>query len=508
MPHPIETHAPRSAKRLRPRPFRLLWILLALILAPADAPAADIQGALEQLLTSIQVGDTKYSVAVYDLTRQIPLAEIHADQPLIPASNQKLITTASALLTLGPDFDFQTQLIRRGSTLILRGDGDPALGDPRILAQLELDYEQLIQSWIQQIKKSGLTHVTELIIDDRAFDRTFVHPNWPAEQLHKWSFAPVAALNFNDNCVELFTCPTTVGQPPKIHFTPLLSPIQITNHARTVTNKKDGPGASRKIGTNQITVRGPVKLRRIKPIEVTIHDPPVFLGNLLANHLKNAGITVDRVRRVKDDEPIHDGAVIAAVRTPLPVILDRTNTDSQNMFAEALIKRMGLHATGQPGSWSNGTAAIRLALSHMLGPDAAAIIVDDGSGLSRENRVSARLLVRILAYMHQSPQLGQIYIDSLARPRKTGTLAKRFSTVNLVSDVRAKSGSINRVIALSGYIMPDEQRTIAFSILINDYSSKKSGIKGGMKRFTEQLVGTIDAQLTKESQAAAVEVGG
>lgn len=462
---------------------------------PAVAWAMDIQGTLDQMFQRIDTGDVKYGVMVYDLTNRLPLAEINADKPLTPASNMKVITTAAALLALGPGFEFRTQLLRDGETLILQSDGDPGLGDPHLLEALGIDHDRLLDSWVEQVQQSGLTQVKSVIVDDRAFDRNTVHPNWPQDQLDKWYCAPVAALNFNDNCVELYTFPASrLGEPPRVHVTPVGSPIDLRNRAKT--SNKDSPWATRLSGTNQITVHGRVQKRRVIPIEVTVHDPPMFLGGLLANRLKAAGVPVEQVRRVRDEEQVKTDHVLATVRTPIEVVVRRANTYSQNMFAEALVKRMGLHATGQPGSWPNGTAAMRVVMSNLLGPNAAEMVIDDGSGLSSHNRVSPRLLALTLALMYESPELSRIYVESLAVPGEPGTLAKRHSDYD--AHVRAKSGSINGVVAFSGYVLPESGRVVAFSILINNHIKPKHE----MKRFLDDVVGVIDEQLAKDAERA------
>jgi D-alanyl-D-alanine carboxypeptidase/D-alanyl-D-alanine-endopeptidase (penicillin-binding protein 4) len=170
-------------------------------------------------------------------------------------------------------------------------------------------------------------------------------------------------------------------------------------------------------------------------------------------------------------------------------VLARCNKDSQNLFAEALIKRLGHEATGEPGSWSSGAAAERMFLSRALGPQAARFVIDDGSGLSRDNRVSAELLTGVLLAMHRNPTLAKTYRESLSVGGKDGSLRLRFRGRGFASTVEGKSGYIDGVIALSGYIRQGDD-DYAFSIMLNDYDQVYKG-----KRLIDRIVGAVDGYL-------------
>ncbi|MDH3584187.1 MAG: D-alanyl-D-alanine carboxypeptidase/D-alanyl-D-alanine-endopeptidase, partial [Phycisphaerae bacterium] len=425
------------------------------------------------------------------------MAAIDPTALLVPASNMKLITTAAALDLLGPDFNFSTELrLAEDGRLIVRGDGDPAFGDPVLLKTLNnMDVDALIGTWVGAIRKLGRRKFKQLIVDDRIFDQQWVHPRWPTDQLHRWYCAQVAGLNFNDNCVDLYTAPLRPGQAPKLSATPSRAPILLVNKAKS--GSRNAVWATRGHGGNEITVRGSVRHALTEPIPVTIHDPPLFFARTLQRHLKAAGIEVEQVRRARPAETIPRGTLLAAVQTSLPTVITRTNRDSQNLFAEALLKRLGYRITHLPGSWSTGAAAVRMFLIRRLGVDAAEIIMDDGSGLSPDNRVSARLLSRLLVHIHQNPRLAPTLRRSLARPGQAGTLKRRFTDVKLVGEVYAKSGYISGVVALSGYLLHDDDRGIAFSMLLNDYH-KSTYVA---KKMMERIVAAADRHLAATAPA-------
>ncbi|GAB4108048.1 MAG: D-alanyl-D-alanine carboxypeptidase/D-alanyl-D-alanine-endopeptidase [Phycisphaeraceae bacterium] len=473
--------------------------------------AAPLDGAVWQLLRSRDLRSTRYSVCVIDADRGELLAEVNADEPMIPASNMKLITTAAALDVLGKDFVFRTELgvvDRPDETwLMIKGDGDPALGDPVLLKEAGLTAEDLLNQWVSVVKAAGITRVARLIVDDRVFDHQFVHPNWPREQLNRDYCAQVAGINFHDNCLHVLPAPADrVGTSPTFSVYPESPFLTFFNSATTgVANQF---WVDRKPGTNELTMRGRVKSTFYRPVRVTLHDPPMWLGGLLKDRLERAGVTVESVSRPKPTDPLLAPEPLHRVETVMSAVLRRTNRDSENLFAEALLKRMGNALTGSPGSWENGAAAVRHALNHRLGTLSSAAVVSDGSGLSRENRVTARLLAELLHSMHRDDNLRPIYLESLSYDGRVdskqregdGTLDGRFKKLPVGHFVYGKSGYIRGVSTLSGYLImsdpdaPDNnQRTIAFSMLFNEFTPPLTN--QSMKNIQQKLIELIDQEI-------------
>ncbi len=482
--------------------------------------AGPLNGALEQLINGRDLRSTRYSICVIDVDTGEVLAEINPDEPMIPASNMKLLTTAAALDVLGKDFVFRTELsviepAAQGGKpdLMIRGDGDPALGDPVLLKEAGLTAENLLEQWVQAVQQTGMTSFGRLIVDDRVFDRQMVHPSWPEGQLHKHYCAQVAGLNFHDNCLHVLPSPASrLGAGPKYTLYPDSPFIQVFNSA--TTGKANEFWVDRKPGSNEMTLRGKVKSTFYSPVRVTLHDPPVYLGQLLADRLGDAGISVESVSRLGDGEQVPKARPIHRVETTMPAVLRRTNQDSVNLFAEALLKRMGYALTGSPGNWENGAAAVRHALSRRLGTHATGATIVDGSGMSRDNKVSARVLAELLQSIHQDTRLGQVYLASLSYNGKVdnhsalgdGTLDGRFKKLPAGHWVYGKSGYIRSVSSLSGYLIitdpeapvgPDgivqPKHTIAFSFLFNGFTPPLSN--RSMKDLQDRMVELIDRQV-------------
>jgi serine-type D-Ala-D-Ala carboxypeptidase/endopeptidase (penicillin-binding protein 4) len=206
------------------------------------------------------------------------------------------------------------------------------------------------------------------------------------------------------------------------------------------------------------------------------------------------------VRLAEEDERL-EGRPLAIITTHIRDILDRCNSDSQNLYAEALLKRLGHEVTRQPGSWSNGASVLRMTLSELLGPEhAATTVIADGSGMSRDNRVSPRTLTAWLAWISREPRFARLFADSLAMPGD-GTLRRRFGDANLRNALQAKSGKINGVRCLSGYLTDSSGRVIAFSIMVNDLREGELALNS--LKLHEEIVTALDRWLTAQRPAEA-----
>ncbi len=475
--------------------------VLIVVFGIGATAVADLREDVEIEIKHAHLEGATVAVSIREAQTGAQLVAINADQPLIPASNMKLLTSGAALHILGPDFQFTTRLLRDGERLIIVGDGDPALGDPELLELMEIgghtgiDVETFIGLWVQPVVDSGLERVAELVVDDRVFDREFVHPAWPVEQLNRRYCAQVAGLNFHLNVLHFYPRPGQGHRPDLGLYHPRGDWIGITNNAasRHGVHDRNDLWIARKLETNRLTFYGNVKFAYRDPAPVTIHDPPAFFARLFADRLAEAGVEVEAFRVAPPAEPPPAGELAGPlIRTPIATVVTRCNRNSQNLYAEALLKRIGHAVTNEPGSWTNGPAVVRLVVHERLkNPNLASrLVVSDGSGLSRANRITARMMTAWLKTFHDDERLGPIFIESLARAGESGTLQKRFRDVDLHgSTVHAKSGYVQYVSCLSGYVsMPDGRRR-PFSILVNGL--REPGSVGKAKKMQERILSAI-----------------
>jgi D-alanyl-D-alanine carboxypeptidase/D-alanyl-D-alanine-endopeptidase (penicillin-binding protein 4) len=447
-----------------------LFTLAALALAAptrADGPAS-LDARLHALLANDQVKSAAVSLDIIEITPKGPVTVFSHNPltPLGPASNCKLLTTAAAFEKYGPKSTFKTTLYKTEEDLVLVGGGDPALGDAKLAPEQRLTAPFL--AFAEQLKDAGVTRYRNLIIDDRVFDDQWVHPNWPSDQRLTWYEAGIAGLNFNCNCLDWL--PTLTKTGVGLTLIPETSYVSVTNKA--TRGKSTVVSLLRPATANTFQLRGTVASNAPEgadPYSVPIYDPGLWTGTILRDVLASQGISSSgAVRRVDPDEKITRATLLATHDTPLLDALKRANTNSINMMAECICKRLGHDATGKPGSWQNGTDAVEAYVTS-LGVDASAIHLDDGSGLSSKNKVAARAFTTVLAHVAARPD-GELFINTLARAGEEGTLLKRFKNMPVADAIHAKTGHISGVSTLSGYIHVDStNRRFAFSILVNKY---------------------------------------
>lgn len=483
---------------------------------PVQARAQDLAGDVRRAISQLKVGDTKLGVCIIDIPSGQVLADFHADDQFIPASNMKLLTSGTGLLTLGPDYQFRTELIVSGDRLVVRGSGDPALGDPEVLQSSTppMTVDDVLAGLAGAAVKGGVASASELVIDDRVFDRENIHATWNKSNfLHAYS-AEVWGLNFHANTVRFFPKPNPQGPgaPPLFEVEPAADWLTVVNRAQTSSQSHSTMWASRAAGDNQFTLMGEIGSLTNVQFDVTVHEVPQFFGRLLAQRLQKAGVKfagagpTPVVRLARRDESLAPGRVLAVVTTPLSVVLQRCNAHSENLYAESLLKAAGHNVTHEPGSWSNGTAVVRMMLTERLGPGVAAgTEIADGSGLSRQNRLTPRTLALWLKFMAGTPG-ANVYVASLAEPGKPGTLERRFRGVRLENTLSAKSGYINQVRALSGYLTSSSTgRRVAFSILANDVSNEADA---SVLRLHEEVIKAADQWLARRASVEQPKNGG
>jgi D-alanyl-D-alanine carboxypeptidase/D-alanyl-D-alanine-endopeptidase (penicillin-binding protein 4) len=250
-------------------------------------------------------------------------------------------------------------------------------------------------------------------------------------------------------------------------------------------------------GKNEVALRGQLRSANSEPFSVTVNDPPMFTGTVLTETIARQGVKV--TGEVMRDRSVHERhakdpngwTVIAALDTKIATVLDRANKDSMNLYAECLCKRLGREISGDSGSWANGTAAVGAFLAK-IGVPPTQFHLDDGCGLSRENNVTADAIVKVLAYDFRGPNR-EVFLHSLAVPGEEGTFKKRFRGP-LHDRVFGKSGYVNNVSALSGYLKARDEKWYAFSILMNNLPG---GTNNTAKDMQERVVAAIDENADK-----------
>jgi D-alanyl-D-alanine carboxypeptidase/D-alanyl-D-alanine-endopeptidase (penicillin-binding protein 4) len=450
-------------------------LLPAALAQPPREPEGALATQLEKILTSYADKKVQFAGRVVALPSGEVLYDHDGERAMMPASNEKLVIMAAAVDQLGKDYQFKTVLAIRGKDLLVIGGGDPTIGDEKLAKAEGKPITAELRAWAEKLKAAGVKQIPgNIVIDDSIFDRQFTHPNWPGEQFESWYEAPVGGLNFNANCVDVSVQPTQPGKPAQVAAIPSDSAVKIVN--QTTTGKKHSVRVSRTKGGDTLVVSGSVA-RSDKLGNVTVRDPGLHFGQVLRIVLTAEGVRVggnvvrERVRLKGDGTP-ENGNVVAICRTPIAKAMTRAGKDSLGMMAEALIKSVGQRQSGV-GTWESGRAAVRTFLQK-AGAKVDLLVIDDGSGLSRKNRMSPAAMTQVLQYMFAaSPGTFDALRNCLSRAGIDGTLDDRLRGPETRGRVFAKTGYINGVRTLSGYAQTKAGKWVAFSFFYNGAASTK-----------------------------------
>lgn len=478
---------PRSSKR--PGQASLVWLAVLLGLFPSQAAGGD--GRLSQRIKAMV---SKYEAAsgavcglsVVDLRDEKTLLEVRPDRLFIPASNQKLLTSAFALARLGEKFKFTTSVYLLGRDILIVGGGDPTLGDPVVAGDKgETVYAEL-DRWAQAIRrKVGPAFGGDLLVCGSFPLKSFRHPDWPESQRHTWYSAPVAGLNFHNNCFDV----TFTVADGRIH--PNVSPA--SRFIRIANDLKKGKRYLWSLRSNDddslVRLRGKVGGASASPQRAAASNPPMLAGRVLADRLERAGLRFEgEIRPVKLSEvDLAAATLLARTETPLAVALKRANKRSLNMAAECIFLTAG------DGTWAGSAKAMAACLVEDYGLSPADLRIRDGGGLSRTNRVTPRAVCKLLAALAVRPGAMSL-LTALPRSGTDGSLARRLTRPPYKGRVLAKTGYVNGASCLSGYVLDRDHRvTVAFSILVGQVKLGKAWVAKDLQdAICRSLVDWID----------------
>ncbi|PYR94967.1 MAG: D-alanyl-D-alanine carboxypeptidase/D-alanyl-D-alanine-endopeptidase [Acidobacteria bacterium] len=419
-----------------------------------------------------------WGVEVKSLDSGRVLFEHNARTLVMPASNMKILTLATAAETLGWNFCFTTTLetgaaveggVLKGD-LIVRGTGDPTINSRNERAAAVFD------EWASALKAAGITRIDGAIVgDDNAFDDQGLGAGWSWDYLQYGYAAPVGALEVNENVARLTVRPgATEGDPAVLELAPG-SGLQAVNHAYTGAAKSAVTiDFERRVDQPILIVTGSLAIdAQPATRDVAVVNPTIYFAQSLKDALIARGIDVTGGAVDADDRgdlPAPDARrVLAQSQSPaLREIATVLMKVSQNLYAETLLKAAGA-AQGGLGTTEGGRVATRALLSSWGIPQST-YVQYDGSGLSRYDYVTADLIVTILARMFGDPRHKDAFVATLPVAGKDGTIASRMKKTRAEGNAIAKTGSIANVRSLSGYVHTRDGETLAFSILANSFT--------------------------------------
>lgn len=481
---------------------------------PATAAAATPQGS-EELRKAVQSlkswakgrGGT-LSAEIVDTNTGTVWAEANSTHVLNPASNMKLITVAVALATLGSEYRFSTGLYGRMhsgkvESLVLRGEGDPSL-DLAALWRLAHALERL-----------GVQEVGDILVDQSRFDDQFVPPAF-GQQPHEWARfrAPVSAIAINQNTVTLNVVATTPGQPARLWF----EPAGIVSTRGMIKTRKKGKGQSIRLSLED---KNPGALAAdappVEPSSTTAADGELLWANVgghvavgmprlrfarrLSDPRKAPGLALRRLLSKQGIVVRGKVALGGAGQThrlvfhrsePLARLVHPLGKQSDNFYAEMLLKTLGAASGNGPATSEEGAAVVRQWLDQCgaLSPDTK---ISNGSGLFDANLISARTLTQTLTAVARDPRIFPEFLAQLSIGGVDGTLRSRLRKLRGHRQIRAKTGTLNAAVSLSGYVLSRSGRSpLAFSLMVNGIAGQAYNIRRRFDQIVTEIVNLSD----------------
>ena len=459
------------------------------------------EAAVQRLATDTSLRHGQASIVIMDVQSGNIIASHNPNMSVIPASNMKIVTTAAALGILGADFQFRTDLQYDGvikdsilnGNLFIKGNGDPTLGSPLMDSIPSMD--SVLTAFTLSIKQLGIKKINGKIVGDgSAFEAATAVQSWLWEDLGSYYGVGPSGLNFHENLYDLsFWQNSSSGGTAAIDtITPYVPNFHLLNDVKSVGNDDDTFIYSTPYATTGI-VRGNIPTGNKKfSIQGALPDPPYFAAWHLRKRLIETGIQVTdsattQLKLEQNNTPLLSRQTFFTWRSPhLSDIVKRTNTESINLYCEAMVRAIALQKTGI-GSNEMGVREI-VNYWRSKGVDTEGLFMQDGSGLSPRNGVTAMQLATILRLQTFDNQTFIHFFNSLPIPSKTGTLKNMFkNNPSVMTRLRAKSGTITRVKSYSGYVTTTDGRQLAFSAICNNFTCSQREIRRKLEQFMIEI---------------------
>ena len=483
--------------------------------APTPSPAAqaktqptktltDIQTFIRERLARPEVSRGRIGLKIVSLNTGKVVYEQDADKYFMPASNMKNFTVATAMERLGPDFKFVTSVFATAvpdlngiihGDLRIYGRGDVSIStaffgtspsDPET-------YYKGIDRLVDKIATAGVKNIEGNIIGDESYFRGFyIPPTWEWDDLQWYYGAEVSALPINDNAVDLAVLPGTVGGPCLVTISPANTIFQIVNTCTTIA-----AGATRDLGVNKRIDRNVLEISGTMPAgdagwknSITITHPAELFVAILKQRLEKRGITVTGSSRTLAPNFSDSTTAVEVAKLespPFREIAAKTMKPSQNMYTETILWTLGEDKRSQAGKGfppnsvvfgphsinpkvSSSEAGLDVVKEFLtsIGIPQDAVLQYDGCGMSRHDLITPSAVVALYTYMAKRSANAQAWRDSLSVGGVDGTLAGRFKGTAAAGNIRGKTGTLDQVSALSGYMATAGGEPVVLSIIVND----------------------------------------
>jgi serine-type D-Ala-D-Ala carboxypeptidase/endopeptidase (penicillin-binding protein 4) len=399
-----------------------------------------------------------------------------------PASNMKLLTSATALMRLGTDFKFATRFLTDGAvsdsvlhgSLYIKGSGDPDFSSSSLAAV------------VAELKSKGITRIEgDLVGDASYFDQKRWGTGWMWDDEPSGFAAFNSALSINSNCVEVRVTPSdTVGRPPQVTVTPETKYMTLENTAITAgMHTENTLDVSRKYfeRTNTITVSGAFPAgSHTRTESITVLVPEQYFLTLAKEELQRQGISLTGQLRLASVSG--SAKVIAEHVQPIDSMIIYMNKVSDNLSAENSLKTVSAEALGSSGSTEHGVSLVKQTLAG-FGIDSTKFLMVDGSGVSHYDLLTSEIYVKLLQGMAAQKNVFDLYYRSLPNAGVDGSLNTRMRHTPAQNNLHAKTGTIGGVTTLAGYVTTADGEMLAFSMMMQNFI----GSTGPYRRAQDEI---------------------
>jgi len=430
--------------------------------------------SLDSLLTSPTVDGARVSALVVSLADRKRLYSRNAGQGLTPASVQKLLTSAAALYWLSPQFKFSTEVRWDGRDLYVVGGGDPSLT------------EEDLRDLARDVRRKELGRIRNLLLDGSYLDTLRFGEGWSPEDTLYPYHPMLSAFVCEHDFVTLTVSPKARGKYARVEVEPRTRAVQARSKVEVVDEGRVSIRISQKATRYGVTfdLSGHIASgNKDEAFTRNVADPAWLAGNLFREALLAEGI---RMRgKVREGTSPAEAKTIAVHRSQALADLLRTmNKESDNLYAEQVLKTLGAERAGPPGSADKGLLAVRGFLD-TLGVRQDSYRIVDGSGLAHANTLSAETLVEVLAWIYKQFRLSPEFVSTLPVAGEDGTLARRLGQASRLT--RAKTGTLTGVSSLAGYAVDKRGEVLAFAILVNGFPGPVSEIRDIQDEVVKKL---------------------
>lgn len=460
------------------------FFLTLILLLQINSNDDDLLSRINNLIKRSLSPSSQYSLTFFSTKKNDFVIKINSEIPLIPASTNKLFTSGIALMNFGTNFNINTELYCDDQDLsdgiingnvYLKGYGDPTLSTE--------DLSELVLI----LKSKGINLISgNIIVDDSYFEETFYRNEWIENENISVALPPISSLTINNNTVFVRVIGSNrTNKPANISLDKDIDYFQLVNKTKSTKSRtRLSAYAKFENGREIITISGNVRRNSTTFIKVHIAKPEYYAGHLLAKLLRENGISF--WGKVKKGIIPKFSDRICFNTTPLTELLKPINKNSNNFYSEHLFLILGAAYSGGYGSPFDASQAINTFLKslNIYEPNFSMV---DGSGISRQNQFSTETLVKFLHLIYLNPIIFNEFYNSLSIPQIDGTLQQRFNNLYPPERLRGKTGTLNGVTSLAGYVETKSNDLLIFSVNFNYSRGSQNKVKELVDKITTMI---------------------